>query len=330
MNRLRFPVFALGLLLIQTAAAHAQDVDAAPPAETTTADTADTVEIVDLPDSRVRIARSQHFRIREGVPGLDHDFPMTQLIVNELPLSIEAANEAMSPDLVRDRGYTYDRREEFWTESGTGDLYHLKEDVDPADLRHWVLLVGDETRTLRITVTTLEDLESRVDPDMRAALESIEWKRDSPRDLQRGKWFRVDPSGDLIAARSGRRRVEFWGVDQIGEAQGKDVRVVVSRHVVPDEVGDLSWFAEQQLASARELSNFERLDTAATTLGGLAAIEMTGEGIAFDDASELTVYQVLALDGDQAYVIQGFAALPHGERFMPVFRQLASTFRRAR
>ena len=288
------------------------------------------VEVVDLPDSRVRLAKPELFRLREGLPGLAHAFPMTQLIVTELPLSFEAATESMAPDLVDDRGYTYDRREEFWTASGTGDLYHLKEDVDPADLRHWVLLLGNERETLRVTVTTLVELESRVDADMRRALASLEWKRDARRDLQRGKRFRVDPPAELIVARSGRREIELWSVHQIGEAAGPDVRVVVSRYVVPDQIGDLDWFAEQHLASARQLSNFERLETHQVSLGGLPALEMLGEGSAFDDASELGVYQVLALDGDQAYVVQGFVARPQSERFVPVFRRLASSFRRAR
>lgn len=286
--------------------------------------------VVEIPLTRLRVALPELFSVRKGMPGLEHAFPMTQLIVTELPISIDDATEAMAPDLVAKRGYYYDRREQFWTESGTGDLYHLKQDVDPADLRHWVLLVGDETETLHITVTTLVDLESRLAPDMRRLLESIEWKRDEYRDLQSGKSFRVDVPEGLVAARAARRRVEFWGMDQIGEAVGLDVRAVVSRSVVSDGIQDLEFFAEQHLASARELSHFERTDRSDVVLGGLPAIELIGEGTAFGHGGKLTVYQVLALDGDDAYVIQGFVSRPNRDEFVPVFRRLAASFRRAR
>ena len=291
---------------------------------------ATAAKIVDIPQTRIRLPLRQYFSLQKGLPGLTHAFPMTQLIVTELPVSFEDATESMVPDLVARRGLSYDRREEFWTESGTGDLYYLKEDVDPADLRHWVLLLGNEKQTLRITLTTLAELESRVEPEMRRVLESVEWRLETWRDLQRDKAFRVDVPETLIPARSARRRLELWDVNQIGEAAGGDVRVVVSRYVVPDAIGDLNWFAEQHLASARELSNFERTDRKDAVLGGLPGIELLGEGTAFDDGSELTVYQVLALDGDEAYVIQGFTSAPNAERFVPVFRRLAASFRRAR
>lgn len=313
---------SLALALLLTAHARAQEIEEAP--------APDALPVVDIPDSRVRVSMPKQFSVREGLPGLEHDFPMTQLIVTELPISIDAAIESMAPDLVAERGYYYDRREEFWTESGTGDLFHLKQDIDPADLRHWVFLVGDDKETLRITVTTLLDLESRLAPDVRQLLESIEWKRDQPRDLQSDKSFRVDVPEGLIAARTARQQVEFWGINQIGEAAGLDARAVVSRYTVPDSVEDLESFAEKHLADSIELSFLKDTDWSKAVLGGLPGIELVGEGTAFGHGGDLTVYQVLALDGDKAYVVQGFVSRPQREDFVPIFRRLAASFRRAR
>ena len=64
-------------------------------------------------------------------------------------------------------------------------------------------------------------------------------------------------------------------------------------------------------------------------LGGLPAIELLGRATAFDGAGTLIAYQRMALDGDTAYTVQAFAPYDDAERFLPLFRALADTFRRA-
>ena len=53
-------------------------------------------------------------------------------------------------------------------------------------------------------------------------------------------------------------------------------------------------------------------------------------GVAFDGPIPVVAYQALVPDGDEVYVVQGFAAEPGAESFLASCRALTQSFRRAR
>ena len=88
------------------------------------------------------------------------------------------------------------------------------------------------------------------------------------------------------------------------------------------------------LAHATDISSKENcvraVASAIEAFGQLKGWEIVARGQAFDGAVPLLAYQALALDGDEVYVVQGFAHERAQEGFLAACRTLTQSFRRAR
>jgi hypothetical protein len=310
------PGIALGLLLA-AAAAHAQEEQPA--------------LNVPIPGTRVSAIVPEGFALADDFPGMVHDYVETTVVVSELPLPPETVLAWLEPELLEERDTRRLKIEDLTLEDGEAVLLELREDRDDGERYRWIAVFGNAHESVVVVVSTLDSLESRLRADALALIGSLRWDPSRRPDPLRGLPFRVDAHLPLVFQPGLRDHAVLLQADQVGPLRPGDPRAFVARYTVGSEIDDLPRHAREHLSASPELATLEAVvSEQAIRMGGLDGWEIVARGVAFDGPVPLVAYQALAVDGDRVYAVQGFVAREAGEDWLPVFRQLSHSFRRAR
>lgn len=86
-------------------------------------------------------------------------------------------------------------------------------------------------------------------------------------------------------------------------------------------------FAERRVVSTATVKNITVEQTSPITIGRLSGYATTASGVGKDAATPLTIYQVLLFDESGYCVIQGHTPTREKETYLPIFQQVAKTFK---
>jgi hypothetical protein len=320
---------ALGFATLAVAAfAHAQE---SIPASQAPEGTIEIREPVTIPGTRVEAVLPDEFSLSESFAGLEHDLMGTTVVFTELARPLEEIQEWVDSDTLKARGMRRVNVQDLVIPAGDAELYHVKEDAEPIELYRWILLVdGGDNGTLLVVVTTHQDNETRLRPSVLALFDALRWDPEKPLDPFADLSFRVDPIPPLIFSPRLSEHLGLMRADQMGPIGQGDPRAFVSKHSVATGVEDLARHAHEHLQLTDQTSTLETLSERTSQLGGLPAYEIVAHGRDFEHMTPLVVYQVVALDGEDYYVVQGFVARSEADAYLPRFRKLAQSFRRSR
>jgi len=320
---------ALGVATLALAAfAHGQE---SIPAATAPDETIEIREPASIPGTRIEAVLPDGFSLAESFAGLEHDLAGTTVLFTELPQPLEEIQEWVDSDTLLERGMRRVNVEDLAIPAGEAELYHIKEDAEPIELYRWILLVdGGSDGTLLVVVTTHAVSETRLRPAVLALFDALRWDPQKKIDPFTDLPFRIDPIAPLVFSPRISEQLMLMRVDQIGPIGRGDPRAFVSKHSVATEVEDLERHAHEHLQLTDQTSALETVSERRSQLGGLPAYEIVAHGRDFEHMTPLVVYQVVALDGEDYYVVQGFVARDEADTYLPRFRKLAQSFRRAR
>ena len=311
---------ALGIalaLLLAAAAAHAQEEQ--PPPN------------VPIPGTRVSAIVPEGFALADDFPGMVHDYVETTVVVSELPLPPETVLAWLEPELLEERDTRRLKIEDLTLEDAEAVLLEVREDRDDGERYRWIAVFGNAHESVLVVVSTLDSLESRLRADALALIGSLRWDPGRRSDPLRGLPFRVDAPLPLVLQPGERDHAVLLRADQIGPLRPGDPRATVTRYRVGSEIDDLPRHAREHLRSSPELATLESIDSEGVVrMGGLEGWEIVAHGVAFDGPIPVVAYQAVVPDGDEVYVVQGFAAEPGAESFLASCRALTQSFRRAR
>lgn len=283
-----------------------------------------------IPGTRVSAILPEGFSVAESYAGLEHELVGTSVVFTELARPLEDIQLWMDYDALEARGMRRVHVEDLVIPAAEAELYHVEEDTELVELYHWMLLVDGGDRTLFVVVTTHAVNESRLRPDVLQLFEALRWNPDERIDPLAELPFRVDAVPPLVFSPRISERVVLVRGDQIGPLGGGDPRAFVSQHNVATEIEDLERHAHEHLQLSDQTSTLEIVSGRPSKLGGLPAYEIVAHGKDFERMTPLVIYQVLAMDGQDYYVVQGFASRSETDTYLPEFRKLAQSFRRAR
>ncbi len=92
-------------------------------------------------------------------------------------------------------------------------------------------------------------------------------------------------------------------------------------------IADQKVFAERRITKTATVKNIEIEETMPTTIGHLSGFATIAKGIGDDQSTPLTIYQVLLFDKSGYCVIQGVTPTEKKDTYVPVFKQIANTFK---
>jgi len=164
---------------------------------------------------------------------------------------------------------------------------------------------------------------------LRRTLLSAKWNPAEIFEPYAGLGFTLSEAGSLKISDRLPSMISFTRGGDRGALEPEDPLLLAGSFTAPIDVTDLEGFARRRLDEIAELEAQKIVSTQALTLAGLPAHELVVEARDRRTGIPITVYQVLVIDGDRFFLIQGLVGAEKAEEFMPQFREIAYSFRRA-
>ncbi len=86
-------------------------------------------------------------------------------------------------------------------------------------------------------------------------------------------------------------------------------------------------FAEKRALNVATVGDLSLGESSAVTIGGLSGFKTIANGVADGTSTPMTVFQVMLFDPDGYCIVQGLVRTADEERYLPVFEEIAESFR---
>jgi hypothetical protein len=277
----------------------------------------------------VRLAVPEGFEIARDFPGIGRDEDLTSLLVTELSVPIDVSRQSFDVESLARRGIRADRIVAVRVDGRDGLLAHASQRAAGLVFRKWILLLGDDTRSVMLTATTPLDLEARYQRDLVETLRSARWTPSRDADSGGGSElpFRVDPVGPLRIVKSSANAVVLSEPGAAADGSPPPI-VTVGASSAQVQIRDLGDFARRRLAESASIDSIELESERSRELDGMPGHEIRARARDIQSQRPVAVTQLLATDGAHYYLVQGIVDAEAGGDFAPLLDRLIASFRR--
>jgi hypothetical protein len=87
-------------------------------------------------------------------------------------------------------------------------------------------------------------------------------------------------------------------------------------------IDDLELFARQRITQIAQISNLRDLRGESVEVAGRPAYEITAKANDLESGENLSVYQLLLVEGDTYYLMQGMVGESEFDQYLPEFKEV--------
>ena len=262
-------------------------------------------------------------------PGFERQDVQASIMVTEVPGPASEMKRGMTKAALASRGMTLIESTAEKIDGKNALLLNVSQTSGGAEFLKWMLVAGDQKRTMMIVGTFPRAAEAELGDAIKSSLLTVRWSEpvEAP-DHFEGLPFRVTSTGSLkVAGRMNNLVIlnesgtmEPGGPDRALFAVGSSVSAV--------KIEDLRAFSEARAQQTVKTANLKIAERRAITIDGSDAYEIVGEAMDTDTGKRVTLYQVL-LPGDGGYFfMQGLVSKARAATMVPEFKRVAKTFQR--
>jgi len=284
-----------------------------------------------IPGTHVLLAVPEGFSVARRFPGLISSDNVSSVIVTEIPERLGDVRSGLNERELTARGMRWHGSEEVTIGGSPGLLVEVSQPIPPGgELRRWVAVFGDGDRGVLLTASTVADSADRAGGVLRRVLLSSEWRPDEPIDPYLDLGFWVAESESLKISDRLPTMIAFTRDGRTGSIASDEPLYLAGTSTTPGPVVSVEEFGRRLLLATAELDAAEILSSRSFVLDDLPANEIIASALDHDTAEPLQVHQTVVVDGDRYFLMQGLVGVAGAEEFMPQFRQISQSFRRAR
>lgn len=289
-----------------------------------------------VPGTSVQIAPPQGFQPSKLFPGFEQQQTGASILVTELPIP-KAQNiitQFSSAKVLKSRGMTLIESKDITIDGRPSKLLLVSQSTQGIKFLRWITLVGTGDQALIATASFPESQAAALKKPLRQAIINLRWIPGNAVQPLEGLTFSFQPAGDL----------------QISGRVANTVLLTKSGAKPPSPAADPLMILGSALSisgssfgkvSGEELAKFSRLRLKQTTqvteltetsgqfktLADHPAYEMVATGYDLKTRTSLTVYQVIVSTNATYYILQGFVSNAGAQKYLPIFRAVADSFR---
>jgi hypothetical protein len=254
----------------------------------------------------------------------------SSIMVTQLPGPASVMKRGMTRPALASRGMTLLASSTAEVDAQDALLLHVQQASSSGDVLKWMLIAGDQTRTVMIVGTYPTAAQAGVGEAIKRSLLSARWGLAvTAPDAFEGLQFRITPTARLKLAGRVNNLLALTETGTITPSSPDAALYFAGHSIGSIEIGDLRAFSETRLAQTTRTRGITRVTGRLVTLDGLEAYEL--EALATDarTARPVHIYQVIAPDEGGYFIIQGFVGPARAAAVVPEFRRVTETFQRA-
>lgn len=282
--------------------------------------------LVPVPGTSVSLSPPSGFVPADRFPGFMKESTGSSIMVSEIPGPYAEVTAGFSDKRqMQARGMTLLGSSSAKVDGQKAMLLEVEQSAYGTLFRKWMLAIKRPGGTALI-VASFPKAEAEQGEELRAAILAAAFGK--PNDPADALAFVATPAAPFQVAKvMGQNMILSPG----GRFPLKDENapfMVLGLSASEDlAISDHEAFAERRVYNTATVRNITVGQTSSITIGHLSGYATTANGVGEDAATPLTIYQVLLFDKSGYSVIQGVTPTTQKDKYIPIFEQIAKTFR---
>lgn len=283
---------------------------------------------VRVPGTSTSLQPPPGFSLADSFPGFRSAELQATIMVTELPVPAPALMEGMTREALASRGMTLLSSQSETIGGRQALLLHVAQAAAGTEYLKWMLVTGDDKAAVMVVGTFPKSAAGGVGASIRSAVLSTSWGTAGAGDPFEGLRFRVTPTDRLKLAGRVSNMLMLTESGSTGPLGPGEPLYVVGSSIGPAGSGDLKAFSEARARQTEQIEDLRNVMGREITLGGLAAYEILADARDVKTGTPLRLYQVIALDGDGYFIVQGLVGADRAAEMLPELRRVTESFRR--
>jgi hypothetical protein len=286
-------------------------------------------KLVKVPDTKVSLVPPAGLRLTERFPGFSDEETGSSIMITQMPTPYSEITNWITKEEFAKRGMSLLSRREVSLNGRSGILLHVRQEAHSVAFLKWIVAAGNEKESVLVTATFPEEMKAQLSSAMEQSALSVHWDAEAKIDPLAGLNFSFNDDPLLKFAERISRTVILTKDGVLPGKATNDSLFIIGSSLPHPIISDLGKFAEERLMQIEQVSGIAIKKQSDVTIDGLSGKEIVAEAQWKDlPDAPVVVYQVLLLDGEYHFIMQGFAPRKEQEKYLAVFTRIAKSFRK--
>lgn len=283
-----------------------------------------------IPGTGVALIPPPGFKLSESSPGYESADQKARIFVSEVPVPAATMQEAIMSAGGSGEGLTLIGTEHARISGRAALLINMTQSVSGAVFEMWLAVFGDSSQTVRIEAIFPQSSTPLLSQAIKQSLLSARWEPTHELSQFDALPYRLTWLGSLKIAERIMTTIVLTKdgtLDSI--SPGNPYLVVGASRGRVNSTGIVP-LAHQRLGQLEAVTGLTNIEGHAVDVAGLPAYELTADARDAETDEPVLVYQMLALDADVYFEVQGVVGGAHATRYVSEFRRIAASLQLTR
>jgi len=282
-----------------------------------------------IPGTRVSLVPPTGFKPAPEFSGFKQESNGSSIIVTEFPGPFsEVSSGFLNPSELAKRGMTLLNKQEINVNSQSGLLLHVKQNAFGTEYRKWLLIFGDAKESVLVVATFPLELEGDLSEKMKASVQTAKWDRGRVIVPTEGLSFTFTEKGEIKLAKRIANSLIYTKSGVFPSPAVDDPLFVIGQALSKVDVADKEQFAKSRLSQTATVSDIQIEQLSQVTVDNLNGYEIVAKGNDRESGNSMLIYQLVLFEDESYYIMQGLVSSKQGPTYLPVFKEMATSFRK--
>lgn len=290
---------------------------------------ADENRLEQVKGTAVRIVPPPGFVPAPRFPGYMQESTNASIMVTEMPAPFSELTAGFSdPAAMKKQRMTLLDKRAVTVDGHGGLLLNVKQSAYGTMFLKWVLVLGDEKKSVMVVANFPQDYEARLSKNLKTSLSTVRWEKDKPLSPAEGLRFTVQEYGNLKRVPTMSNTLAFSRDGVFPSKSPDDPIFVAAPSLSKLPIQDKGSFATERVRSSVGIEGTVIEEITEVTIDDLEGYEVLAKGKHAESGNPVVVYQTILFDDPDYYIMQGRTSERNAENCVPSFKKMARTFKR--
>jgi hypothetical protein len=282
-----------------------------------------------VPGTHVTLDPPAGFAAAAQFPGFQKADAGASIMVTEVPGPITAIAAGLTAEGLASRGWTLLDTDDVTISGRPARLVHFTQVASGVTFEKWLLAFGTAEQSVIIVGTFPQEQGDTFRAPVRQSLLSTRWDPTASVGMLDALPFQLQETSTLKISNRVSNAVMLTKGGVQGPVSADEPLLVVSASVSTVNLSNLETFSKDRLGQTRQIRQVQNITGESATVNGLRAYELTADALDGRAGTPIRVYQLIADDGGNYFIVQGFVGQGQAAQFLPEFRDVARSLRKA-
>ena len=251
----------------------------------------------------------------------------TSIMITEIPGPINEVTKGMTKEGFASKGVTLVSTADIKLGKDPAKLLKLYQTAYELEFTKWMLVFGDNTKSIIITATFQTDLSEEVSNKLKETILTARWERDSKVDFFEGLTFKVDETKSLRFAKKMGNAILLTrdGAFPVAD-KNAPYSIVAASYSKTYGINERSNFARERLMKSEGFTKIEVLSQNQSKANNLNVEVLLAKALDVKSNTWKFIHFSMLFSDDSYYIIQSIAELKEKETIENEFKLLLASF----